>query len=68
MSGGRTDVEFVPSVKSGQPLERLFEYIARLPNIGPPVPVRGLIRSAAIAQAGLVRSDEFAPPIRFMGG
>ena len=59
VSGGRNDIERVPSVKSEQPLERIFQYIARLPNIGPPVPLRGLIRSAAIRQAGLVRSDEF---------
>jgi hypothetical protein len=36
-----------------------FQFIARLPGLGPPVPVRGLIRRAAIRQAGLVRSDEF---------
>ena len=58
MIGGRNDIEIVPSIK-GEPLDRMFQFIARLPNIGPPVPVRGLIRRAAIRQAGLVRSDEF---------
>ena len=56
--GGRNDIEIVPSIK-GEPLDRMFQYIARLPNLGAPVPVRGLIRRAAIRQAGLVRSDEF---------
>jgi glycosyltransferase involved in cell wall biosynthesis len=57
--GGDAAVEIVHSIKREEPLDRLFEFIARLPNIGPPVPLRGLIRSAAIRQAGLVRSDEF---------
>jgi hypothetical protein len=56
--GGRDDVEIVPSIR-GEPLERMFQYIARLPHIGAPVPIRGLVRTAAIRQAGLVRSDEF---------
>jgi hypothetical protein len=67
MSGARNDAEIVPSIKAEQPLERIFEYIARLPHIGPPVPLRGLIRSAAIRQAGLVRSDEFRAAYQVAG-
>jgi glycosyltransferase involved in cell wall biosynthesis len=57
--GGRNDVESVPSIEGEEPLDRIFQYIARLPELGAPVPIRGLIRKAAIRQAGLVRSDEF---------
>jgi len=67
LSGGRSDMELVPSIKSEQPLERIFDYIARLPDIGTPVPLRGLIRSAAIRQAGLVRSDEFRAAYQVYG-
>jgi glycosyltransferase involved in cell wall biosynthesis len=56
--GGRNDVEFAPSI-IGEPLERMFQYVARLPHLGAPVPIRGLIQTKAIRQAGLVRSDEF---------
>jgi glycosyltransferase involved in cell wall biosynthesis len=59
LGGGRSDIEIVPSVTGEQPLDRIFEYISRLPKIGAPVPLRGLIRTAAIRQAGPVRSDEF---------
>jgi hypothetical protein len=58
MRGGRNDLEIVPSI-DGEPLDRLYQYIARLPHIGAPVPIRGLMRRDAIRQAGLVRSDEF---------
>jgi glycosyltransferase involved in cell wall biosynthesis len=58
MTGGRRDVESVPSIK-GEPFDRVYQYIARLPNIGAPVPIRGLVRRAAIRHAGVVRSDEF---------
>ena len=58
MRGGRSNIEIVPSIK-GEPLDRMFQYIARLPDLGPPVPARGLVRTAAIRQAGLVRTDEF---------
>ena len=58
MTGGRNDIEIVPSIR-GEPLDRVFQYITRLPRIGAPVPIRGLIRTAAIREAGLVRSDEF---------
>jgi glycosyltransferase involved in cell wall biosynthesis len=57
--GLRNDISIVPSIVGEQPLDRIFEYISRLPSIGPPVALRGLIRSEAIRQAGLVRSDEF---------
>ena len=59
VSGGRDGMEVVPSIKGEEPLERIFHYVARLPDMGAPVPLRGLIRRAAIRQAGLVRSDEF---------
>jgi glycosyltransferase involved in cell wall biosynthesis len=57
MRGGCNDIIIAPSIK-GEPLDRMFQYIARVPNLAP-VQLRGLIRRAAIRQAGLVRSDEF---------
>jgi glycosyltransferase involved in cell wall biosynthesis len=51
-SGGRYDIERVPSIE-GEPLHRIVRYLA---SSG--APLRGLIRRAAIRQAGLVRSDE----------
>lgn len=53
-TGGRSDIEIVPS-NEGEPLARMLQYIEQIPA----APVRGLIRSAAIRQAGLVRHDEF---------
>ena len=53
-TGGRNDIEIAPSIE-GEPLDRMLQYIERLPA----APLRGLIRRAAIRQAGLVRSDEF---------
>ena len=53
-TGGRNGFEIAPSIE-GEPLDRMFQYIERQSA----VPVRGLIRRAAIRQAGLVRSDEF---------
>ena len=53
-TGGRSDIEIVPSIE-GDPLARMAQYIETIPA----APVRGLIRSAAIRQAGPVRSDEF---------
>jgi glycosyltransferase involved in cell wall biosynthesis len=67
LSGGRNDIEIVPSIKGEHPLDRIFQYISRLPNIGAPVPLRGLIRSSAIRQAGLVRSDEFRAAWQIFG-
>ena len=58
-SGGSNDIEIAPSIE-GEPLDRMFQYIERLPA----APVRGLIRRAAIRQAGLVRSDEFRAPLQ----
>jgi glycosyltransferase involved in cell wall biosynthesis len=52
--GGRNDIEIAPTI-AGEPLERMLQYIERLLV----TPVRGLLRSAAIKQAGLVRRDEF---------
>ena len=53
-TGGRSDIEIAPSIE-GEPLARMLQYIEQTP----PAPVRGLIRRAAIRQAGLVRHDEF---------
>jgi Glycosyl transferase family 2 len=58
MIGGRKDIEIFPSIR-GEPLDRMSQFVARLPYLGPPVPLRGLIRRGAIRQAGLVRFDEF---------
>jgi glycosyltransferase involved in cell wall biosynthesis len=55
-SGGRYDIESVPSI-DGEPLQRMVRYLEHAPSSA--APVRGLIRRAAIRQAGLVRSDEF---------
>jgi glycosyltransferase involved in cell wall biosynthesis len=52
--GGRSDIEIAPSIE-GAPLARMLQYVEQIP----PAPVRGLIRSDAIRQAGLVRQDEF---------
>jgi hypothetical protein len=52
MIGGRNDVESFPSI-TGETLDRMFQFVIRLPNLGPPVPIRGLMRRAAIRQAGL---------------
>ena len=56
-TGGRNDIEIAPSIE-GEPLDRMLQYIERQSA----APVRGLIRRAAIRQAGLVRSDEFRAP------
>jgi hypothetical protein len=66
LSGGGDGVEIVRSIK-GELLDRMFQYVARLPNLGAPVPVRGLIRTAAIRHAGLVRSDEFRAAMQVFG-
>lgn len=52
--GGRNDVESEPSFE-GDAMARMLQYIERIA----PTPVRGLIRSAAVRQAGPVRPDEF---------
>jgi glycosyltransferase involved in cell wall biosynthesis len=52
--GGRSDIECAPSIE-GNPLERQRQFIEQKQ----PVAVRGLIRREAVAQAGLVRADEF---------
>ncbi|HEX8168426.1 MAG TPA: glycosyltransferase family A protein [Beijerinckiaceae bacterium] len=54
-TGGRSDLETAASIEGAEPLDRLLEYIERIP----PTPVRGLIRREAIRQAGLVKHDEF---------
>jgi len=54
---GTDYIEIAPSIE-GETLYRMLQYIERQSA----VPVRGLIRTAAIRQAGLVRSDEFRAP------
>ena len=57
---GSDYIEIAPSIE-GDILERMLQYIERVPSSA--APVRGLIRRAAIRQAGLVRSDEFRAPL-----
>jgi glycosyltransferase involved in cell wall biosynthesis len=52
-TGGRNDIEVAPSIE-GEPLDRMLQYIERLKG----TPIRGLIRTTAIRQAGLIRFDE----------
>ena len=52
--GGRHDLETAPSIE-GPTLERLRQFIVDKQ----PVAVRGLLRREAVAQAGLVRADEY---------
>jgi len=59
--GDRDDVEIAPSIE-GETLDRMLQYIEHVPR-AVAAPVRGLIRRAAIRQAGLVRSDEFRAPL-----
>ena len=58
-------IEIEPSIE-GETLDRLFKYISRLPNTSA-APLRGLIRTDAIRQAGPVRSDEFRSVIQEFG-
>jgi len=51
---GRDDLQILHSIE-GEPLDRMLQYIEHMSA----APVRGLIRRAAIRQAGLVRTDEF---------
>ncbi len=62
-SGESNFIEIARSIR-GEPLDRLREFIERTFQ-GPPI--RGLIRRAAIRQAGLVRSDEFRAPFQIHG-
>jgi glycosyltransferase involved in cell wall biosynthesis len=57
---GSDHIEVAPSIE-GESLDRMFKFIERVPSSA--APVRGLIRTAAIRQAGLVRSDEFRAPL-----
>jgi len=61
-SGRRKQIEIAPSIE-GEPLYRILQYIERIQA----TPVRGLIRSAAVPQAGLVRTDEFRAPHQIYG-
>lgn len=56
-SGESDRIEIVHSIR-GEPRERIFEFVERIPQIHGP-PIRGLFRTEAIRQAGPVRSDEF---------
>ncbi len=58
-------IETAPSI-DGESLDRMFQHIERIPYASG-APVRGLIRRAAIRQAGLVRSDEFRAPVQLYG-
>ena len=58
-------VEIAHSIEGEIP-ERMFQFIERLPRAQGP-PVRGLIRNAAIRQAGLVRTDEFRAALQIHG-
>lgn len=58
-------VEIAHSIE-GELSERLLQFIERLPRAQGP-PVRGLIRNAAIRQAGLVRTDEFRAALQIHG-
>jgi glycosyltransferase involved in cell wall biosynthesis len=53
--GGRGDIEVAMPIEGDAVLERMREFIERKE----PTPVRGLFRSQAVRQAGLVRADEF---------
>jgi Glycosyl transferase family 2 len=64
-SGDSHRLEIARSIK-GEPRERMLEFIERIPRAQGP-PIRGLIRSAAIRQAGLVRYDEFRAPLQIHG-
>jgi hypothetical protein len=64
-AGDRNFLEMTDSIK-GEPLDRIYEFIERLPRAQGP-PIRGLIRTIAIRQAGLVRSDEFRAPVQIHG-
>jgi glycosyltransferase involved in cell wall biosynthesis len=61
-TGTRKWLEIAPSIE-GEPLDRALQYIERIQA----TPVRGIIRSAAVRQAGLVRSDEFRAPHQIYG-
>src|SRR5262245_53748678 len=63
--GLHTRVEISRSIEGEIP-ERMFDFIERLPRAQGP-PVRGLIRSAAIRQAGPVRTDEFRAALQIHG-
>ena len=64
-SGRSNRIEIARSIR-GEPLDRMREFIERVPNLQGP-PIRGLIRRAAIRQAGLVKSDEFRAPLQMHG-
>jgi glycosyltransferase involved in cell wall biosynthesis len=64
-SGESNHIEIARSIE-GAPLERILEFIERIPRAQGP-PIRGLMRSAAIRHAGLVRSDEFRAPVQIHG-
>lgn len=64
-SGLNDRVEIAPSIE-GEALDRMLQFIERLPRTQGPA-VRGLIRSVAIRQAGLVRTDQFRAALQIHG-
>jgi glycosyltransferase involved in cell wall biosynthesis len=60
LRGRRNDIDLAASIV-GESLDRMLQYLTRVPSSA--APVRGLIRRAAIQQASLVRSDEFRAPL-----
>jgi glycosyltransferase involved in cell wall biosynthesis len=59
-SGRSNHLDTAPAIV-GEPLDRMLQYFMCVPSSA--APVRGLIRRAAIRDAGLVRSDEFRAPL-----
>jgi glycosyltransferase involved in cell wall biosynthesis len=64
-TGERSNIEIAPSIE-GEVLDRMLQFVERLPRAQGP-PVRGLIRTAAIRHAGVVRSDEFRASLQIHG-
>ena len=61
-SGRSNHLEIAPSIES-ESRDRMLKYVERLSV----TPLRGLIRTTAIRQAGLVRSDEFRAYFQIFG-
>lgn len=63
--GQSTGIEISRTI-DGPIFDRLYEFIERFPRAQGPA-LRGLIRSPAIRQAGLVRSDEYRAAVQVHG-
>lgn len=57
--GARHHIECAPSIE-GPPEARMLTYLR---TISSAAPIRGLIRTSAVRQAGLVRTDQFRAPM-----